>query len=526
MSAITYSKKTDLLYSTSASVMEPANHNSNLEDHEDEDAMLEAGEAEEEITMDNDQPMDSDPEDDDNAIDTEIELQNDSIAHFDVHKDSLFSITSHPRDPTIIATGSGDDTAYVFSAAVSSLLLRISYESNPNPGRDTIQPIAHLTGHTDSVTSISFSLPNGAYLLTAGLDGRLRAYTCPSPTSLTSSSYTFLAESQEVPEIAWLQPCPHTSYPNAFALGASDGSVWVYSIEPSSPTPLQVLQAYYLHTAPTTAGAWSPSGSLLASASEEGSLYVYDPFGDASMAGVPSTGQALIGLTPEDQRFAVEGGLYSVAFAPSGSFLATGGAGGVIRIVGLPLLSAAGSSTSATKSQKGGGAKVKSGGGRQAHSAASGQAGQILASLQAQTDGIETLAFSEPPLTLLAAGSVDGSIALFDTAHRFAVRRHIREAHEDQAVVQVSFAKSGGASAGSVALEEGWALTSCGMDGVVRRWDTRGGTAAAGMGLLGEWRGHRGGGEGGGVMGFVNADGRVVTAGDDGVALVFDVGRS
>jgi ribosome assembly protein SQT1 len=38
-----------------------------------------------------------------------------------------------------------------------------------------------------------------------------------------------------------------------------------------------------------------------------------------------------------------------------------------------------------------------------------GQAGQILASLQAQSDGIETL--PPPPLTLLAAGSVDGSIA-------------------------------------------------------------------------------------------------------------------
>jgi len=82
------------------------------------------------------------------------------------------------------------------------------------------------------------------------------------------------------------------------------------------------------------------------------------------------------------------------------------------------------------------------------------------------------------------------------------------------------------------------------MDGVVRRWDIRGGTAAGGQGgqggqgglggqggqslpagpqgLLKEWRGHRGDGEGGGVLGFVLGGGRVVTAGDDGVALVFE----
>ena len=42
----------------------------------------------------------------------------------------------------------------------------------------------------------------------------------------------------------------------------------------------------------------------------------------------------------------------------------------------------------------------------------------------------------------------------------------------------------------------GWLLRSVGYDGVLRSWDTRGGTAAAAKGLVGEWKGHRGGGEG------------------------------
>ncbi|KAI4209676.1 MAG: hypothetical protein LQ349_009534, partial [Xanthoria aureola] len=180
----------------------------------------------------------------------------------------------------------------------------------------------------------------------------------------------------------------------------------------------------------------------------------------------------------------------------------------------------------------GGGAKNKSGGKKNQTptagvvEAVGSQTGQILASLQIQSESIETLAFSRHH-SLLAAGSVDGSIVLFDSAHRFAVRRHVKEAHEGFAVVQVAFG-------GLRDEKEAWLLTSCGMDGVVRRWDCRGGVAAAAaagagggrpgqqQGLVKEWRGHRGEGEGGGVLGFVLTDGgKVVTAGDDGVSLVF-----
>jgi ribosome assembly protein SQT1 len=40
-----------------------------------------------------------------------------------------------------------------------------------------------------------------------------------------------------------------------------------------------------------------------------------------------------------------------------------------------------------------------------------------------------------------------------------------------------------------------------------------------------DWKGHRGGGEGGGVLGFVQGETgeRVVTAGDDSLVLVFEV---
>lgn len=482
---------------------------------EEEAAMLDPDEAAEEIPEDMDAAMDSGEEGEEDEMQEEILLQNDSAAHFDLHKDSIFTIAQHPVYPNIVATGGseGEDAGgigYIFdSTPPQRPVLPASYQSAPNEPteRKSLEALFALEGHTDSINALTFTLPKGDFLVSGGLDGKLRAY---ASKPLQVKSWQFLAEAQEVEEINWLSACPHPLHANTIALGANDGSVWVYSVDASvKDHPLQNVFSHFLHTGPCTAGAWTPDGKLLATVSEDGSLYVYDVFGEAKVAGV-GEGHAIVSLTAQDQRFAVEGGLYSVAVSPTGAFLVVGGAGGAIKVIGLPRLGAEVTAPSKAK------------GGKKAPAAsATGQAGQILADLQAQSDGIETLAFAQPPLTLLAAGSVDGSIALYDSAHRFAVRRHIKEAHEDYSVVKVEFASviASGAS-------EGWILTSCGMDGVVRRWDTRGGTAMANSGFIREWRGHRGEGEGGGVLGFVQGGGRVVTAGDDGVALVFEEGSA
>ncbi len=466
-----------------------SNPHHNPSEDMDEDDLLAAEDAAEEIPEDEDQPMDEDPDEDDLETQEELHFQNDSSAHFDAHTDSIFCIAQHPSRPSIIVTGGGDDVAYIFDASTSSIPSTSVPVGQPTE-RLSLPVLAKLEGHTDSVNAVTFTHPRGDYVVTAGLDGKFRSYTS---TDSSHKHWTFLAETSEVEEINWVSPSPNPQHENVVALGANDGSVWVYQINAADKSsPLTIVHAFYLHTASCTAGAWSPDGNLLATVSEDGSLCVWDVFG---------TGQAVVSLTAADQRFEVEGGLYSVAC--TSTLCAVGGAGGNIKVVGLPQMS-----DQAKKNTKGGK------GGASANQTAS-SAGQILASLQAQSDGVETLSFSSPPLNLLAAGSVDGSIALFDTVHRFAVRRHIKEAHEDYAVVKVDFVRN--------PQRGGWILTSCGMDGVVRRWDARGGTTAAGQGFIQEWRGHRGEGEGGGVLGFVQGGGgnRIVTAGDDGVALVF-----
>jgi ribosome assembly protein SQT1 len=487
-------------------------------DVHDVDNTLDADEAEEIVEDDGDVPMDSDGEGEDGQdIQLEYNLQNDSAAHFDEHRDSIFAIAQHPTHPEIIATGGGDDVGYIIDVS-SAAEAQPSSDGQPTE-REGLQSIFKLDGHEDSINAVAFTGPKGQFVATAGLDGKLRVWQGVPD----GKKWKFLAEVQEVEEINWLVSNPSPGHPNVVALGANDGSVWVYQISTEKGNELQVLQAYYLHTETCTAGTWSPDGSLLATISEDSSLYVWDVFGDAASQGLTSTteSQAVVGLTGLDERFRVEGGLYSVGIPHSGAFVAVGGPEGQIRIVGLPRLSLA-EPAHASTSSGGGGAKNKAGGGKQAGAnggtSSAGQTGQILASLQAGSDNVECLSFSSAPLTLMAAGNVDGSITLFDTAHRFAVRRRIEDAHADeespQAVVKLDFVKREGPG--------GWLLTSVGYDGVLRRWDARGGTAAAGKGLVGEWKGHRGGGEGGGIMGFVQGNGEaVVTAGDDHVALVF-----
>lgn len=470
-------------------------------DHEEEDVMLDEAEAEEVIPEDEDAAMDSDNDDDQNETLEEIQLVNDSIAHFDAHKDSIFTITQHPIHPQIVATGGGDNVGYVFDASATS-------STQQTGERDSLRPGFKLDGHKESINAITFTQPRGEYLVAADLVGQIRVWRDTSRDQ-SGRVWQFLAEAQEVEEINFLVACPHPSYPNTVALGASDGSVWVYTINgDDASSPLTIVQAFYLHTESCTAGAWTPDGKLLATVAEDGSFYVWDVFGDAAAAGVVDAqgSQTVVSLTGADERFKVDGGLYTVTISPNGTMAAIGGAGGYIHIIGLPRLA------EAPPTGKGGaGSRGKAGSGRPAAgSPGAGQAGQILASLKVQEDSVETIAFSPPPLTLMAAGSVDGSICLFDSAHRFIMRRHIRDAHDEEAVIKVDFV-TGDPNSG------GWVLTSCGNDGVVKRWDTRGGTAAASHGFLGEWRGHRGGGEGGGVLGFVQGGGggRIVTAGDE-----------
>ncbi|KAF7549032.1 hypothetical protein G7046_g8468 [Stylonectria norvegica] len=245
---------------------------------DDDNDMLAEEEVAEEVADEDDLAMDSDNE--------ELTLHNDSIAYFDLAQDSLFAIAQHPVHSSLVAVGGSageDDDApgagWIFdtSAAQSRPVLPPSYSSDPaadRPQSTQLEPLWSIDGHTDSINAMCWTLPAGEVFVSGGLDGRLRAWkTEVSPGS--AIKVTSLGEAQEVPEVNWISPCPSPTNPNTIALGASDGSVWVYTIDPSDPTnALQIAQSYFLHTGPCTAGAWTPDGKLLATISEDSSLRV------------------------------------------------------------------------------------------------------------------------------------------------------------------------------------------------------------------------------------------------------------
>ncbi|KJK87898.1 hypothetical protein H633G_08235, partial [Metarhizium anisopliae BRIP 53284] len=308
-----------------------------------DDDLLDVEDAAEEIENSGDDiAMDSDAEDEE-----EVVLQNDSIAYFDLPQDSLFTIAQHPLHPSLVAVGGSagpeDDApgaGWLFdtSAAASRPVLPASYASNPaeTPKSTQLDSLFALEGHTDSINTLAWTLPRGEFLVSGGLDGRMKVWKADVRPGTVDMK--LVGEAQEVEEVNWISACPSPNHPNTIALGASDGSVWVYTIDAGDASnPLQIVQSYFLHTAPCTAGAWTPDGHLLATVSEDSSLYVWDVWGEAAARNITSeNGMTVVSLTGEDQRFEVEGGLYSIAIDPRGSFVAAGGAGGAVKVVSLP----------------------------------------------------------------------------------------------------------------------------------------------------------------------------------------------
>ncbi|KAJ6257528.1 Jouberin [Drechslerella dactyloides] len=442
---------------------------------DDQPSFISNTDALEEIIPDDDQPMDdiSDDEEASAGVESsstayrgegagesiEIDLVNDSIAHFDAHTDSIYSIALNPRMP-VVATGGGDDVAYIWPSTPANAPASRGQE------RSGQTPIFKVEGHGESVTAVAFTA-SGEFLVAGSMNGKVSVTRCTNAADpLAAASWKTIAEVQEVDEISWLVAHPSA---DAFALGAADGSVWVYGIDAAAVgAELVIKQALYNHTASCTAGVFAKDGTLLATVSEDSRLFVHNV----------ETGEVVASFGPEDARFNVDGGLYAVAANPAGTVIVVGGATGECKVVALPT---AGTATGG-----------RSAGARGRGSATAGtQSAQILATLSTQSESIESLTFS-PTLPLLASASVDKSIVLYDT-QRWTVRRTIT-GHEDS-VVKVQF---------GAGQQDGWVLTSCSMDGTVRRWDCRTGEEKV------KWQGHADG-----VLGFVLDSTRVITAGDE-----------
>eukprot|EP00128_Syssomonas_multiformis_P018394 Colp12_sorted_trinity150504_noHs@2560 len=310
------------------------------------------------------------------AAEDQEDVRYDFAAGFFEHQDAVYCVALNPTNSEIGATGGGDDKGYIFKTSDGS-------------------PLFELKGHTDSVSAISFN-HDGKYLATGGMDGTVLVW------EVATGKKVCTLEGPD--EVTWTSWHPRG---NVVVAGAQDGSVWMWTVPTGS-----VMNVFAAHTAPVTAGKFTPDGKSVVTVSEDLSLILWDPKTAAPVMKLDGN---------QDQRFHQEA-ILALDVHPDSVLAITGAADNTAKII---------------------------------HT----KTGKVLTSLEAHEDAVETVAFANQ-LNLAATGGMDGKVCIWDVA---AGRLRSTCTHKD-GVVRVGW------------QADSPILVSSSVDRTVRIWDGRTGT--------------------------------------------------
>lgn len=358
----------------------------------------------------------------------ELDMSNNSSAYFDKHEDSIFLIASHPTLPMVM-TGGGDDIAYLWTT-----------------NSDTPVIVATLDGQTESVISGGFTF-DGNFAITGDMAGQIRIWK----SKKRGQKWEFFERIKEVEEIVWITF--HPKQP-VFAFGASDGSVWVYSLENGSLSSVSVLMGHHMTT----------NGGVFFDVNNADSLSLITIADDSIISWNCYTSTANYTLRENDLNNKT--GWVSNAISISGETIAVGAQDGSVALISL----------------------------------SSGNVFKLFSTLTSddipeEARSVEAIAWCKA-MPILAVGNVNGEVIIYDTA-TFNIRRTFKV---KDALTSLKFV--------------GGSTTLIGSDysGAIIKWDVRSGEQ--------KWEGK---GHYAGILGFVvQSEGkRIITAGDEGVALIF-----
>ncbi|CEP60605.1 Sqt1p LALA0_S01e14796g [Lachancea lanzarotensis] len=218
----------------------PQDYQEPLENDAPEEEFISNQEVDEELLVDdgNDVPVEDDENDEygNDQIDEqmgeeeetlEIDMSNNSMAYFDKHTDSVFSIFTHPTLP-LVCTGGGDNTAFLWT-------------SHSQPPK-----FAGSIAHSESVIGGGFT-SDGQFLVTGDMNGQVLVHKSANGGAKWKES----ARLQEVEEVVWIKV--HPTVPGVFAFGSTDGSVWCYQID-SQTGELEQIMSQFVHQSDCTMG--------------------------------------------------------------------------------------------------------------------------------------------------------------------------------------------------------------------------------------------------------------------------------
>jgi WD40 repeat protein len=286
----------------------------------------------------------------DDAQSEGAELMDDSIQGFFKHEEPVYGVRASGRHDNIIASGGGDDKAYIWNA-------------------DTGEQLFCLEGHTDSVVQVAFSAVDSRYLATGAMDGGIRVWNVETGAQVVALE----GPSEEIFWLAWHQKG------DVLACGSADGTAWVWSI-PSG----QLLHCEGSHGCPVTCGAFTADGKFMVTCSEDGCMRVWSP----------KNGE--IKLTVQDPVAFHAAPITSLSIQVGGDAICTASADGIICLTTL-------SGRTFTRLLVSGGNAIN----------AAPSAGIADDLMQQEVAPVEAISFS-PSHGLLAAAALDGTLLVWD----------------------------------------------------------------------------------------------------------------
>ncbi|CAN7130082.1 unnamed protein product [Brassica rapa subsp. narinosa] len=181
-------------------------------------------------------------DDDDDNEEEEFDENDDSVHTFTGHKGELYALACSPTDPTLVATGGGDDKGFLFKIGNGDWA-------------------AELPGHKDSVSSLAFSY-DGHLLASGGLDGVVQIFDASSGT---------LKCVLDGPGggIEWVKWHPRG---HIVLAGSEDCSMWMWNADKEA-----YLNMFAGHNQSVTCGDFTPDGKLICTGSDDASLIVWNP---------------------------------------------------------------------------------------------------------------------------------------------------------------------------------------------------------------------------------------------------------